>query len=103
MADKLLKYRYVLVKQFQPLEDGKVIHTSLNMDNYKDFDSFADALLKAKAITKEEREEFVSSYYGKAYDDHLKSLQMKLAVHAKANKKGETNGKSKDTISSNDA
>ncbi len=56
-------HKYILCRFGESDKHGKKIETSVNMDIYKDFDKFLDALLKKGDITPKDREEIVASYY----------------------------------------
>lgn len=62
MADKNVNV-YWLCEQWQDKKDGRRIETTLDMNSFKDFDSFMKALKKSKTITEEEFQKYSSAYY----------------------------------------
>ncbi len=56
-------HKYILCRFGESDASGKKIETSVNMDSYKDFDKFLDALYKKGDISEEDKQEVVSAYY----------------------------------------
>lgn len=80
---KLLTNTYVLTKPFQDVTEGKIVHTSIDLDKHKTFDSFLEALLKAGAITEEESNEYTSAYYEQAFNEAKEYKLKKLSAKSK--------------------
>jgi hypothetical protein len=91
MAKKIETHTYVLTKRFQDILDGKVIQTSVDLNKYKDFDSFLHELVRLNLISELESAEYCTAYYESAYEDTKQFRKLRLAAGKQKPKKEESN------------